>query len=69
MQTDDGLEIWGGLTGGTVDGFNDHRIVMSAAIASTVCVDPVIIRGGEAVNKSYPRFFEDFIRLGGVIHV
>ncbi|MBR6513240.1 MAG: 3-phosphoshikimate 1-carboxyvinyltransferase [Clostridia bacterium] len=55
----------GSLTGGTVDSYNDHRIVMSAAIASTICKNKVIIRGAEAVNKSYPDFFNDFNSLGG----
>lgn len=55
----------GRLRGGTVDSFNDHRIVMSAAIASTVCDGTVTIVGAEAVEKSYPEFFEDFNRLGG----
>lgn len=53
----------GGLTGGEADSWNDHRIVMSAAIASTVCAEPVTITGTEAVNKSYPTFFEDLDRL------
>lgn len=54
------------LQGGTVDSRNDHRIVMAAAIASTRCRGPVIIRGAEAVSKSYPAFFEDFKKLGGI---
>ena len=53
----------GGLTGGTVDSWNDHRIVMSAAVASTVCPEPVTICGAEAADKSYPTFFEDLDRL------
>ena len=53
------------LSGGTVDGCNDHRIVMAAAIASSVCNGNVIINGAEAVNKSYPDFFNDFAALGG----
>ena len=53
------------LSGGTVDGYNDHRIVMSAAIASTVCEAPVTILGADAVNKSYPHFWAEFRRLGG----
>ncbi len=53
------------LTGGTVDCVNDHRIAMSAAIAATVCTNPVTILGAEAVNKSYPRFWEEYARLGG----
>jgi len=64
--TEDTLTIHGtGLTGGTVDSVNDHRIAMSAAIASTVCTGPVTILGTEAVKKSYPRFWEEFTRLGG----
>ena len=54
-----------GLTGGTVDAVNDHRIAMSAAIASTVCSQTVIILGAECVKKSYPKFWEEFSRLGG----
>ena len=60
------LTVYGtGLTGGTVDAVNDHRIAMAAAIASTVCKKPVTILGAEAVNKSYPKFWDEFIRLGG----
>ena len=53
------------LTGGTVDSCNDHRIAMSAAIAATVCTDPVTIRGAQCVNKSYPSFWKEYRRLGG----
>ena len=53
------------LKGGEVDGQNDHRIVMAAAIAATVAAGPVRITGAEAVEKSYPAFFDDFRRLGG----
>lgn len=63
----DGLTIagTGQLRGGEVDGYGDHRIVMSMAVASILCREPVIIRGAEAVAKSYPGFFEDFKKLGG----
>ena len=57
------------LTGGTVNGHNDHRIVMAMAIASLVCKKPVIIDGAEAINKSYPTFFDDFKSLGGEVRV
>jgi len=53
------------LTGGTVDSMNDHRIAMSAAIAATVCTKSVTILGAEAVSTSYPRFWEEYKRLGG----
>lgn len=59
----------GSLKGGTVDAANDHRIVMAAAIAAGICAEPVIICGAEAVNKSYPTFFEDFRSLKGAVHV
>ena len=63
---EDSLRVFGtGLTGGTVDSVNDHRIAMSAAIAATVCTEPVIILGAECVEKSYPKFFEEYRRLGG----
>ena len=66
----DGLIVRGGpLSGGTVDGCNDHRIVMAAAVAAARCGGPVTIRGAEAVNKSYPGFWEDYKRLGGELHV
>lgn len=67
-ETDDGMIIdgTGSLCGGKVDGFGDHRIVMSATIASLICTDKVEITGAEAVKKSYPTFFDDFKKLGGV---
>lgn len=57
------------LAGGTVDGANDHRIVMAAAIAATACTGPVTILGAEAIRKSYPGFWEEYKRLGGTVHV
>lgn len=66
VATEDTLTIFGtGLTGGTVNSVNDHRIAMSAAIAATVCTEDVTILGAECVSKSYPKFFEDYSRLGG----
>ncbi|MBE6703355.1 MAG: 3-phosphoshikimate 1-carboxyvinyltransferase [Ruminococcaceae bacterium] len=58
-ETADGLIIEGGpLTGGTVEGANDHRIVMSGAIAALTARGDVTITQTEAVSKSYPQFFE-----------
>lgn len=53
------------LVGGTVDACNDHRIAMAAAIAATVCKDNVTILGAQCTQKSYPRFWEEYSRLGG----
>lgn len=57
------------FSGGTVDGANDHRIVMAAAIAATRSAAPVTILGAEAVKKSYPSFWEDYKMLGGEVCV
>lgn len=57
------------LSGGTVDGAGDHRIVMAAAIAAACCTGPTTILGAEAVSKSYPDFWEEYKRLGGDVHV
>ena len=67
--TSDGFIINGKeqLSGGTVDSCNDHRIAMSAALASLKCRDKVIINGADAVNKSYRDFWGDFKKLGGAI--
>lgn len=62
-QTEDGLIIHGKsrLIGGEVNSCNDHRIAMSAAVASLVCTNFVTVEGIEAINKSYPTFLSDFI--------
>lgn len=56
------------LEGGTVDGCNDHRIAMMAAVAAIACKQKVTILGAECVKKSYPRFWEDYTALGGEVH-
>ncbi|HBE12690.1 MAG TPA: 3-phosphoshikimate 1-carboxyvinyltransferase [Clostridiales bacterium] len=61
------IEGNGTLHGGTIHSFGDHRIVMMGAIASLLCENSVIIRDAQAVQKSYPRFFEDFQTLGANI--
>lgn len=63
----DGLEIdgTGRLTGGTVQGCNDHRIVMSAAVCAAGCDSPIICSDALSINKSYPAFFDDYNSVGG----
>lgn len=51
------------LNSAEIDTFNDHRIAMTASIASLVCDGDVVIQNPKCVNKSYPRFFEDFDKL------
>ena len=56
------------LSGGTVDSANDHRIAMAAAVAAARCTGPVTVLGAECVAKSYPAFWEDYRKLGGIVH-
>ena len=62
--TEDGLCISGQsaagkkcFSGGTVDSYKDHRLVMAAAVAATCASDMVWIKDPVAVEKSYPSFF------------
>ena len=55
------------LQGAVVSSWNDHRIAMALAIVSTNATGNVIIEGAEAVEKSYPHFWQDFQMLGGII--
>ena len=70
-ETADSLTVRGvpSFSGGTVDGANDHRIVMAAAVAATAAAAPVTVTGAEAVRKSYPSFWEEYKRLGGSFDV
>ena len=66
----DSLIIQGveGFRGGvTVNAWNDHRIAMSLAIASTRCEREIILEEAESVRKSYPHFWDDFVKMGGEI--
>jgi len=54
-------ELKGGVI---VNSYNDHRIVMATAILATISKNPVVIKNVEAVNKSYPNFFNDLASLG-----
>ena len=69
-EESDTLTIHGGesdLTGTRVEGYNDHRIVMSLAIAGLVAEGETTIEGGEHVDVSYPDFFEVLYDLGAEV--
>lgn len=69
--TEDGLLITGSsrLRGGTVEGRNDHRVVMAVSAAALRCDGPVTVSDAHSVNKSYPAFYEDYNGLGGNANV
>ncbi len=48
----------------TINSYNDHRIVMAAAIAALRCDGKIVVENAEAVNKSYPDFFAHLYALG-----
>jgi 3-phosphoshikimate 1-carboxyvinyltransferase len=54
----------GGLEGTTVEGYDDHRIVMSLAVAALVADGETTIEGAEHVDVSFPDFFEVLYDLG-----
>ena len=58
---DNKMFITGGrVGGGLVSSQNDHRIAMAMAILGLISEEKIEISDAEAVNKSYPTFFEDF---------
>lgn len=70
-STEDTIEIDGKemLEGGTINAANDHRIAMMGAVAAMRCASEVTIEGAECTEKSYPAFFDDYARLGGIVKV
>ncbi len=70
QEREDGFSIEGvkQLSGGEVWSHNDHRIAMMLSIAATVCKEPILLKDYECVTKSYPDFFEDYKKIGGIIY-
>lgn len=58
IQGDSMLIEGAALSGGEIRSYNDHRIAMSAAIASLFIENPVYINEIKCINKSFPTFFE-----------
>ena len=56
------------FNGGTFDSFQDHRIAMMIAIGAIQAKSFVVIDHAEAINKSYPDFYQDYQSLGGSIY-
>ncbi|MEN9914399.1 MAG: hypothetical protein RL528_1148 [Bacteroidota bacterium] len=47
----------GNVKAAEIDSYNDHRIVMAAAIGATISDGSISIQNPEAIQKSYPTFF------------
>lgn len=71
-EGEDSITVWGqetlpGTGENALDCCNDHRIAMAAAAAAVGCTGKVRLLGAECVSKSYPKFWEDYRRLGGEV--
>ncbi|MEF8808813.1 3-phosphoshikimate 1-carboxyvinyltransferase [Natronomonas sp.] len=54
----------GGLDGATVEGYEDHRIIMALATAALVADGETTIEGADHVDVSFPDFFDVLYDLG-----
>ena len=70
-ELSDGLEITGvsSLKGGNVNGYNDHRIVMSAAVCAARSDEDITATFAMSINKSFPDFYIDYNSIGGKANV
>ncbi|MEF8779353.1 MAG: 3-phosphoshikimate 1-carboxyvinyltransferase [Haloferacaceae archaeon] len=55
------------LSGATVDGRGDHRLVMALAVAGLAAEGTTTIRGAEHVDVSFPGFFDALSELGATV--
>ena len=56
-----------GVKGAAVQSHHDHRIAMACAVAALQANGETIIESAEAINKSYPGFYEDLILLNAEV--
>ncbi|PZR27360.1 MAG: 3-phosphoshikimate 1-carboxyvinyltransferase [Citrobacter freundii] len=61
------IEGGGGVNGAVVSSRHDHRIAMACAVASLKAAGETTIEHAEAINKSYPDFYNDLRQLGAVV--
>jgi 3-phosphoshikimate 1-carboxyvinyltransferase len=57
-----------GLKGATVHSHHDHRIAMACAVAALKATGETVISEAQAINKSYPDFYEHIQALGAVVN-
>lgn len=49
--------------GGKVSSRNDHRIAMALTLFGLRSIDPIFIEQSEVINKSYPDYFLDYMKV------
>jgi 3-phosphoshikimate 1-carboxyvinyltransferase len=60
LNNNDMLIYGGKISGGVIHSHNDHRIAMMGAVLALKANAPIEIEEAEAIQKSYPSFFDDF---------
>ena len=55
------------VKGANVHSHHDHRIAMACAVAALKAKGETMIEEAEAVNKSYPDFYDDLKKLGASV--
>jgi 3-phosphoshikimate 1-carboxyvinyltransferase len=65
----DGLTVRGSgrIGGGEFQSYDDHRLAMSQGVAGLVGDAPITVLDGEVAGISYPAFWKDVQRLGGLV--
>lgn len=65
----DGMVVTGSgrILGGTFNAHHDHRIAMTEGIAGLISESPVTVDGSEIASISYPQFWQEIKKLGGVV--
>jgi 3-phosphoshikimate 1-carboxyvinyltransferase len=56
-----------GLKGAAVHSHHDHRIAMACAVAALKATGETVISEAQAINKSYPDFYEHIKALGAIV--
>ena len=66
---DDLMLVKGGgiVTGADVHSHHDHRIAMACAVAALKATGETTIEEADAINKSYPQFFDHLIKLNAQV--
>jgi 3-phosphoshikimate 1-carboxyvinyltransferase len=67
VEDDDLVLGGGGLEGGTARSYGDHRIAMAAFVAGVGARGPVVVRGIEAAEVSFPSFVRTMVALGAEV--
>jgi len=70
IEKEDEITIYGEnkIRHGVINSYNDHRIAMAFSSLAPVIRDQIVIKNTQCINKSYPDFYKDLIKLGGDIH-